>query len=173
MTLTPGLRKLVLTAHVASAVGSLGSVAAFLALTIFGLTSEDAQIARAAYVANGLIAWYVILPLISAALLIGIVQSLGTPWGLFRHYWIVTKLLLTVATIYILLLQMGGISYTASIAAEAALSSADLIELRRSMRIHAAGGLVVLLTLVALSVYKPRGLTRYGWRKQHERRPAP
>jgi hypothetical protein len=29
---------------------------------------------------------------------------------------------------------------------------------------------VVLLLLVGLSIYKPRGMTRYGWRKQHEQR---
>jgi hypothetical protein len=36
--------------------------------------------------------------------------------------------------------------------------------------IHAGGGLLVLLLPVVLSVYKPRGMTRYGWRKQHEQR---
>ena len=32
----------------------------------------------------------------------------------------------------------------------------------------ASRGLVVLIVLTALSVYKPRGMTRYGWRKQQE-----
>jgi hypothetical protein len=36
--------------------------------------------------------WIVIVPLSLAALLTGVVQSLGTPWGLFRHRWIVAKL---------------------------------------------------------------------------------
>jgi hypothetical protein len=170
MTMTPRLRKFVLAAHVTSSVGSLGAVAVFLALAMVGLTSQDAQVVRAAYIANGLIAWYIILPLLLSALLIGVVQSLGTPWGLFRHYWVLAKFLLTVLTIVVLLLQMGGISYIAAAAAEATFSSADLLGLRRSLRLHAAGGLVVLLVLVALSIYKPRGMTRYGWRRQHEQR---
>jgi hypothetical protein len=29
---------------------------------------------------------------------------------------------------------------------------------------------VVLLVILVLNVYKPRGLTRYGWRKEEERR---
>lgn len=64
--------------------------------------------------------------------------------------------------------QMEGISYMAGVAAETTLSNADLLGLRRSLRTHATGGLLVLLALVALSIFKPRGTTRYGWRKQHE-----
>ena len=170
MTTTPRLRKFVLAAHVASAVGSLGAVAVFLALAIVGLTSEDARMVRAAYIANGVIAWYIILPLVLAALLIGVVQSLGTPWGLFRHYWVLAKFLLTILTVMVLLNQMDGISHIAAAAAETTFSSADLLGLRRSIRLHAAGGLVVLLVLVALSIYKPRGMTRYGWSRQHKQR---
>ena len=36
--------------------------------------------------------------------------------------------------------------------------------------IHSAGGLVVLLIIQWLNVYKPQGLTPYGWRKQQEER---
>ncbi|MPZ41316.1 MAG: hypothetical protein GEU95_25370 [Rhizobiales bacterium] len=172
MTMTSGLRKFVLAAHVTSSVGTLGAVTVFLALAVVGLTSQDAQMVRAVYIANGLIAWYIILPLILAALLIGVVQSLSTPWGLFRHYWVLAKLLLTIVTIYVLLNQMDGISYIAGVAAETTLSSADLRGLRNSLWNHAGGGLVVLLVLVGLSIYKPRGMTRYGWRKQHEQREA-
>ncbi len=168
-TMPPPVRKLLLVAHVTSSVGSLGGVAAFLALAIVGLTSQDAQTVRAAYVANGFIAWYIILPLLLTALLIGIVQSLGSPWGLFRHYWVLAKFFLTIVTVVVLLNQMEGISHIAAVAAETTISSEDLLGLRRSLRTHAAGGLVVLLVLVALSIYKPRGVTRYGWRRQHER----
>jgi hypothetical protein len=168
MTMMPRLRKLVLVAHVTSSVGALGAVAVFLALAVVGLTSQDSQMVRAAYIANGFIAWYAILPLLLAALLIGVVQSLGTHWGLFRHYWVLAKLLLTVLTIIVLLLQMDGISYMAGVAAETTLSSADLLGLRRSLRLHAAGGLLVLLVTTTLAVYKPQGITRYGWRKQHQ-----
>ena len=169
MIMTGRLRKLVLTAHVATSVGTLGAVAVFLALAVAGLASEDAQLVRAVYPAMDLTARFVIVPLIVAALLIGLVQSLATPWGLFRHYWVLAKLLLTVFTIVVLLLQLDGISTMAGVAAERELASADLLGLRRSLRFHAAGGLLVLLLTTILSVYKPRGVTRYGWRKQHER----
>ncbi len=170
MTMTPGLRKFALTAHVTSSVGLLGAVAAFLALAIAGLTSQYAHMARAAYLAMKLTAWFVIVPLAFASLLIGIIESLGTPWGLFRHYWVLAKLLLTVLVTIVLLLQMKLINYVAQVAAETILSNVDLHAAKIQLVVHAAGGLLVLLAPAALSVYKPRGMTRYGWRKQYEQR---
>lgn len=172
MIMTPRLRKFMLTAHVTSSVGLLGAVAGFLVLAIAGLTSQDEQLVRAAYPAMELIARFVIVPLAFAALLIGLVQSLGTKWGLFRHHWILAKLVLTFLATVVLLLQMELIRYIAGVAADTALSSADLYEARMSLVAHAGGGLLVLLVPMALSVYKPRGRTRYGWRKLHEQRAA-
>jgi len=167
MNMRPGLRKIVLVAHIVSSVGSLGAVAGFLALAVAGLTSQDAQVTRSVYVAMEVIARFVIVPSVSASLLIGVAQFLGTSWGLFRHYWVLAKLLLTLLTMIILLLQLEGITHVASVAVATTLSSVDLLGLRRSLVVHAAGGLVVLLVTTTLSVYKPRGMTRYGWRKQH------
>ncbi len=167
MIMTPSLRKFALTAHVTSSVGTLGAVAGFLALAVAGLNSADSQVVRAAYLAMELTAWYVIVPLVLASLATGLVQSLGTNWGLFRHYWVVMKLFLNVLVTIVLLLQLELIGYLADVS-ETMLSSADLRGLRMSPVIHAAGGLLVLLVPVVLSLYKPRGLTPYGWRKQYE-----
>ena len=170
MTMTNGVRKFALTAHVTSSVGLLGSIAAFLALAVAGLTSQDAQMVPAAYVAMALIARFVIVPLTFASLLTGLIQSLGTPWGLFQHYWVVVKLLLTVFATVVLLVKMELIGYAARLAAETTLSRADLRAAGIQLVVHAAGGLLVLLVPAVLSVYKPPGMTRYGWRKQYEQR---
>src|SRR5262245_60380762 len=103
--MTPALRKLNLTAHVTSSVGWLGAVAGFLALSIAGLASRDAEIVRSAYIAMNLIGLFVIVPLGAVALLTGVVQSLGSHWGLFRHYWVLVKFVLTVAATVLLLLH--------------------------------------------------------------------
>jgi hypothetical protein len=168
MTMTPRLRKFALTAHVTSSVGWLGAVAGFLAFAVAGLTSQDAQMVRAAYLAMDLTTRFVVVPLALASLLTGLVQSLGTTWGLFRHYWVLFKLLLTVLGVIVLLLQPTRISYLAGVAAETTLGSADLLFLRISLVIHAAVGLVVLLVIAGLGVYKPWGVTPYGVRKQRE-----
>ena len=166
----PRLRKLALTAHVASSVGWLGAVAAFLALAVVGLADRDAQTVRAAYLAMEPIARFVIVPLAFASLATGIVQALGTPWGLFRHYWVLIKLFVTVLATAVLLLQVGPIGYVADAARETTMSGAEFREARASLVAHAGGGLLVLLVPTALSVYKPRGVTRYGLRKRHEKR---
>ncbi|HEY5567197.1 MAG TPA: hypothetical protein VIM81_08140, partial [Gammaproteobacteria bacterium] len=159
MTVTPGLRKFALTTHVASSVGLLGSIAAFLALAVAALTSQDAQIVRAAYLAMDLTARLIIVPLAFASLLTGLVQSLGTPWGLFRHYWVLAKFLLTVFATVVLLAKLELIGYAARLAAETILPRADLQAVGIELAVHAAGGLLVLLVPMALSIYKPRGLT--------------
>jgi len=164
MTMTPGLRKFVLTAHVASSVGWLGAVVAYLALAVAALTNQDAQTVRAAWIALGLTGRFVIVPLSLASLLIGLIQSLSTPWGLFRHYWVLVKFLLTVFATVILLLHMPTVSYFASVAVET--DNANLDGLWGEL-LHAGGGLLVLLVNTTLSVYKPGGMTRYGRRKQH------
>jgi hypothetical protein len=115
--------------------------------------------------------WFVLVPLSLASLLTGLVQSLGTTWGLFRHYWVLFKLLINLVASIVLLLYMQTLSYLAGIAAETTLSSGDLGALRNpSPVLHAGGALLLLLVATTLAVYKPRGMTRYGQRKQHERR---
>ena len=166
--MAPRLRQFALTLHVASSVGLLGTIAAFLALVVAGLTSQDAPMVRAAYLAMPLIARFVIVPLTLASLLTGLVQSLGTAWGLFRHYWVLVKLLLTAFAAMVLLLKIELIDDAARLATAATLPRAELHAAGIQLALHAIGGLLVLLVPTILSVYKPPGLTRYGWRKQHE-----
>ena len=166
--MTPHIRKLMLTAHVTTSVGWIGALAVFLAHALASSISKDEQMVRAASLAMGLSAWFVILPLSLASLSTGLVQALSTAWGLCRHYWILFKLLLTAVATGVLLLKLGPISDLANAATAKTFSSADLIGLRTSMLVHAAGGLLILLATVALAVYKPPGPTPYGLRKQRE-----
>lgn len=170
MTMTPSLRKLALTVHITSSVGLLGSIAAFLVLAITGLNSQDAQVIHAAYLAMDLVARLVIVPLAFASLLTGLIQSLGTHWGLFRHYWIAAKLLLTAFATAVLLIELDLIGYAAQLATEVNSSHVDLRMAGMELALHAAGGLLVLLVPAVLSVYKPRGLTAYGRRMRQEQR---
>ncbi|MEQ7780293.1 hypothetical protein [Xanthomonas hortorum] len=170
MIMAPRLRKFALTTHVIFSVGLLGAIAAFLALALAGLTADKAAIVRATYLAMDVTARFVIVPLAFASLLTGLIQSLGTSWGLFRHYWILAKLLLTVFATAIVLAKIRLIGYAAHLAAETILPRADLRMAGMELAVHAAGGLLVLLVPAILSMYKPRGLTIYGQRKQHEQR---
>ena len=168
MTLTPRMRKLTLTAHVTSSVGWLGAVAVFLALALASVTSLDAQRVRSADLAMDLTAWFVIVPLCFASLLTGLVSSLGTAWGLLRHYWVLLKLVITIPATLILLVHLQPIRVLAGAASNATLTVAgtDLNGLRNLLAAAAAAALLTLLVLTTLSIYKPRGMTPYGSRKQ-------
>lgn len=167
MILGPRLQKLALTAHVVSSVGWLGAVVAFLALGAVGLASDDAGPVRAVYVAMEVAVRFVIVPLSLASVATGLFQSLGTTWGLFRHYWVLIKFGLTVVAALVLLRYTPSIRYAADVAAQPPLTGPALGELDNPTHVvHAAGGLLVLLTTTTLSIFKPRGLTRYGRRKQ-------
>jgi len=165
--MTPRLRKFALAVHIALSVGWIGAVAGYIALDLAAATSQDAGTLRAAYFAMELIAWYVIVPLALASLLTGLVMSLGTKWGLFRYYWTLISLLLAIVATVVLLVETQTISYFADVAADPTTSNEDLRALGSTM-VHSVGGTVVLLVILVLNVYKPRGMTRYGWRKQNE-----
>jgi hypothetical protein len=173
MTMRPRLRRVALTTHIVVSIGWVGALAGFLALAIAGLVSSDNRTVRASYIANDVIARFVIVPLAFASVLTGIIQALGTEWGLLRNYWVVFKLTIVVTATIMLLGKTGPIGYVARAAAETILSSADLRGERLSILGHAIGGLLVLLWAVALGMYKPRGLTHYGWRKRREEVPSP
>ena len=167
------LRRLALTAHVVASVGWIGAVAAFLALTLAELTSQSVVMARGAFLALDVIAWFIIAPLALASLLTGLILALFTKWGLFRHYWILAKLQINVFATIVLLMYMQSLHALARIAAGTNMSSANLLALKSPDSLdHGSAALLVLLIAATLSVYKPQGMTRYGWRKQRERRLA-
>lgn len=164
----PGVRKAALTAHVLSSLGWFGAVAAFLALAIAGIRSRDPLSVRAAYLAMDTTAWAVIVPLCIATLVTGLVQSLGTTWGLVRHYWVIAKLVLTVPASAILLLHMRPISFLADVAAARELAGGDHRQVRVQLIANAGAAIFVLLVTTVLSIYKPRGVTPYWQRKQRD-----
>jgi len=166
------LRKLTLLAHVIFSIGWIGAVACFLALALTGLDSPDTLVVRAVYMALEPVTTYVIVPSSFAALLTGLLLSLGTRWGLY-HYWVLAKLLINVLSIIILLLHSQIIYYVSSAAKEANFSPADLGGTRTKLVVIAIAALAALLIATVLSVYKPRGVTPYGLPKQLNGTKAP
>jgi len=169
MTLSPGLRKFALAAHLTFSVGWIGAVAAYIAFDVSAATSHHDEALRTAYLAMESIARSVIVPLALASLLTGLLVSLGTKWGLFRHYWVLISFVLTVIATVVLLVETRVISSLADTAADPTTSSQDLQSMGSTLA-HSIGGILVLLVILVLNVYKPQGLTRYGWRKQEKER---
>lgn len=170
--MTPQVRKVALIAHVTCSVGWIGAVAGFLALAIAGALGTDEPRVRAMYVAMEAIGWFVIVPLSMASLISGVIQSLGTEWGVFRHYWVAIKLLINLLAIAVLMLHMLPVGSLAGAAASGPLTDAGLGRMQIQMVVAAGAAILVLLVATALSVFKPRGVTRQGHR-QARRSTAP
>ncbi|CCQ46074.1 putative membrane protein [Pseudarthrobacter siccitolerans] len=158
----PVVRKAALTVHIISSVGWLGAIAAFLVLAIAGLTSTDPQLVCAAYVGMNLVGWMIIFPLSLASLISGIVHGLGTVWGLFRHYWVLIKLIITALATALLLVHLQPVSAMAEMALATDLGPPDMNGMRVQLVFDAGAAILALLVTSVLSVYKPRGLTRHG-----------
>ena len=165
------MRKLALALHLAVSVGWIGAIAAYISLDVTASTANDVGLLRAAYLGMDAIVRYTIVPLAVATLLTGLVVSLGTKWGLFRHWWVLISLLLTIFATAVLLAETRTISSFAELAADAD-SSGDYLRARGGTLLHSVGGVAVLLAILVLNVFKPRGLTPYGWRKQQQEKRA-
>jgi hypothetical protein len=164
--MTPRTRKLSLTAHIVASLGWLGAVLVFLALGVIGLTSPNAQTVRGAYLVMEPAAWYVLVPLAFASLLTGLIQGLGTSWGLFRHYWVLFKLVINLFATIVLLMFMESFRLMAGMAADPAMPTADVRAMGTFPRDHAAAAALLLIAATVLAVYKPKGMTRYGQRQR-------
>ena len=173
MVMAYRMRALSLTAHVSTSLGWLGAVATFLAMAIVGLARHDTEIVRSMYVAMNVTTWFVIVPLCLLALFTGVTQSLGTPWGLFRHYWVVVKLALTALATVVLFLHTRPIEQVAAVAESGPLAEGQLWGLRLQLVGDASAAIFVLMIVTALSVYKPWGPTPYGIRLLDAERESP
>jgi hypothetical protein len=160
----PVMRKTVLIVHVLSSVGWFGAVGAFLALALAGLASDDTGFMEAVYVAARLVAWWVIVPLGALSFLSGVVQSLGTQWGLVRHYWVLIKLVLTAGSLVLLFVHMRIIDGAADhwLGAASGHGGDEFDATRVQLVVDSAAAIAVLVIATLLSILKPRGQTPFA-----------
>jgi hypothetical protein len=151
----PPLRKLLLVVHLIGSLGLLGTDLTVLLLSTAGATGAEP---RTVYPAADLIGSTLLVPLAFVALGTGVLQGLLTPWGLFRHWWVTLKFVLTLAGTVLALLVLTP---ALDAAAQATLAGARLPSRDRLMLVRDSGAAsVVLVVTVLLSVYKPFGRIR-------------
>lgn len=167
VNMAPSFRKFALLAHVTSSVGWLGSIATFLALSLTGAFSKNADTVRSAYLAMNASGVLVIIPFCIASLVTGIIQSLVSPWGLFQHYWVISKLLLNLlATGLLVLHQYSAVAVAAKHALTVPAGVLPSVgRLATQLTFESSLAVLTLLTATALSIYKPGGVTAYGRRR--------
>jgi hypothetical protein len=175
MPMSQRVRKFALTAHIAFSVGWIGAILAYLVQAVSGMTSSDIDTVRADYLTMPVLAWWAVVPLSVLSLVTGVVVSVGTVWGLFRHYWVLFKLVLNVvATVVLLMYIQVDLRPFVDTASKPGWSAQDLAMLREPTNVgHCAAALLLLLGATVLAVYKPPGMTRYGQRKRRAKHDVP
>ena len=160
-------RKLVLTAHIAISVGLLGISVAMLVLGTVGATTADPASSRAVYLSMGIFTRGVIQPAAVGALVTGVVLSLGTSWGLLKHYWIVAKLALTVAAVLCGIFVVRPLVQQAIAATSGAapLTTPDPGSAPMLLIAASAANVLMLGAATVISVYKPWGAIARGRRE--------
>lgn len=154
-TLGAGVRRLNLMLHVATSVGWIGAVAAFAVIAAFGVTLPvSSPAAVGVYRALDVVMWAVIVPLAVLSLLTGVLQAVGTPWGLFRHYWVIAKLVFTVGATALLLLHTRVSGQAADLAAA---TDPHLAPLQQQLLVDSLAAGALLLVIAALGWVKPKG----------------
>lgn len=159
MQFNAAARRLALVLHILVSVGFPGAVAGFLALALVGLAG-DATVANGIYAAMQTITEFVIVPLCLASLVSGVVSAIGTPWGLLRYWWVIVKLVGTLVSTAILLVHLYPIAAMAH-----AMPGMNTAGTQVQLAAAAGAALLALIFMTVISVYKPRGLTRYGARQ--------
>ena len=152
MKLNPRWRKAVLTLHIATAVGWLGVDIVLLTLGVSGLAGADPDVV---YAAQSLIGRVLFTPLSALVWLVGVINAVCTPWRLFRHWWVLVKLLLTTLMLgLVLFLLYPGLVQAGELGA--ALPSGDRVNLVVAPSVSSS--LLIFATVV--STYKPWGKVR-------------
>jgi len=174
--LPPRARKLLLTVHVCASVGWIGVEAVLITLGVTGLTTGEPALLRTSYAAMGLLGATILVPTAVAALVTGVVLSLGTRWGLVRHWWVTAKLAITAVMVagstFGLNPTLQEAAHQAAALTGEAVTSADLGGLRFEVAFLPVLALVLLIAATALSTYKPWGLTALGRRAARGRQAA-
>lgn len=165
---SPALYKLLLTAHIIVSGAWLGVVVAKLTLGVAAATSGDPGVARALYAATA-----VVNPIFPVAAIgtiaTGVLLSLGTKWDLLQHYWVATKLVLTVGVIATAV-RIGDGAVQQAIAATAEPTAVDgtilgiAVAATLLLALSVAHALMLGAAMV-ISVYKPWGKTWFARRK--------
>lgn len=147
-----GRRKLLVVLHVLTSVSGVGAALSVLLLLVGAASTEDTAGQDTALWLAERGEYYVGIPLLTLALLVGILAALYSPWGLLRHTWVLKKLVLTLANLALPVFVIGPrISRVAD-------------EPLAAWLVFGGIGAQLLLFVLAtgLSIYKPKGRVGAG-----------
>lgn len=151
-------RKLLRVVHFLFTGGWIGGTAAMAFLAVLGAVTTDPETRRATYAVMSRLDMAFIVPLVLGSITSGVALAMRTPWGLFKHRWIVAKLVLAVAmVVFAVSTVMRWVQRLASASAHG--DHDGLAALAARLVVAAVIFLLGLVTVVAIAVFKP-GATR-------------
>ncbi|WP_433337629.1 hypothetical protein [Spirillospora sp. CA-294931] len=153
--LSPATRKTVTVVHVIASVALLGEVWGLVVLNLTATLTDEPALAGAAYRLMERLVFGGGIPLSMLALCSGLLLALASPWGLVRHYWVFTKLILLIAVIGVGMFVFDPASMAAG-AADGTVSSGSQWGQVAAVSTQA----LLLITATTLSIFKPRGRMR-------------
>lgn len=124
--LNPAARKTILVLHIVSGIGWMGIDMALFALLLTGRTTNDATLVVSSFNAIRIIVPAAVPALSISILVTGLILGLGTPWGLFRYWWVLIKLMLsTIMTVLVFVALVPGVNEIAGL--DLTTTSADAV----------------------------------------------
>jgi hypothetical protein len=163
-------RQLLVFAHVALSLGWMGAGAANVVLAMTAGYTATPEVRRVCYHMIERIDAYLVIPGAFGALVSGLVLSAVTPWGLTRYWWVLVKLVLTVAVIVYSTFGVGAWVEQSILATTAADVESPVAG---PLAYGALLNIVAFLLMTWVSVAKPWGTTPWAAdRKRAGRRAA-
>ncbi|OZB95000.1 DUF2269 family protein [Paenibacillus sp. XY044] len=154
-------KQAIIIIHVLSVVCWLGGALVMLLLGMYMLKAENGDQLYYTLENMHLIDVVFIRYTALATVLSGTALSVWTNWGLFKYYWILIKLVLTLLLIVFGIVYMGGwlsqIVRTASQARLLALSDDAFLNTSFSLIGGAMANIISLVFMTAISYFKPFG----------------
>ncbi len=147
-------RVVLLTVHVATSVGWLGLDGALVALEVTCLGSGNPTEQAGIAAAMGVLASWVLIPVVFTSSVSGLVLALSTPWGLARHWWVLAKCAIAVA--------LAGTGLLLMLPRLQQIVAGDGAPVGMQTLVGRSAALVLLLVATGVSVAKPWGKTPYG-----------
>jgi hypothetical protein len=94
-------RQLTVWLHILTSVGWMAQAMTLCVLLGVGLASSDPTVRQAATSMAQAIDGRLLGPLADASAFTGIMLATATPWGFFRHWWVLVKFSITVVQLYL------------------------------------------------------------------------
>jgi hypothetical protein len=166
LRVSPPVYRLLLATHIIVSVGWLGIVVAKLVLGLRAATSDAPEVSDALYTSIQVVD-AAFPPAAVATLVSGVLLSLGTKWGLLRHYWVAIKLALTVGVIVTgisLMDRLVRVSISGQTVGDGTVPSFAPAPTTLLISLSVAHVLMLGVATV-VSVYKPWGKTWFGRQK--------